>query len=176
MWRGTDSRISLWRANESGIADPSRPVYGPFDGWIPIALTVGCDNFTYILWRNTDGSMGLWKLASDLSGWPQCCGNQVYAPQPGWLADGLSIDPITNNLRVLWRRTDGEISIWVVDSNLNLLSSNWVYGPYFGYDPGPPGAAAVKSSPKSSTFSKSSADEAADAAMRAQASLSKMPQ
>jgi hypothetical protein len=37
-------------------------------------------------------------------------------------------------MRLLWRGTDGSISLWKLDGNLNFLG-NHIYGPYYGWEP-----------------------------------------
>ena len=49
---------------------------------------------------------------------------QAQIPFPG--ADGYT--------RVMWRGTDGSISLWKVDSGANALGSH-TYGPYAGWSP-----------------------------------------
>jgi len=44
---------------------------------------------------------------------------------------GVGTDGYT---RVLWRATDGSVSVWKVDANLNYVDSH-VYGPYDGWSP-----------------------------------------
>jgi hypothetical protein len=141
MWRGTDSHISLWTLDSSNnINETSFHEYGPYDGWLPIALTTANSGSSYILWRNTNGSISLWLVDPNLN----LVSYRVYGPYDGWTAESLSVDTAsTNRFRVLWRETDGRVSIWIVDPLLNLVSSR-VYGPYFGFDP-TPGAAARKS-------------------------------
>jgi len=49
---------------------------------------------------------------------------QAQIPSPG--ADGYT--------RVMWRGTDGSISLWKLDGGLNALGSH-IYGPYVGWSP-----------------------------------------
>src|SRR3954468_7949567 len=55
MWRGTDGSISLWKLdptlNFTGAAN-----YGPYPGWLPIAMTTTGSNVSYLLWNFTDGT------------------------------------------------------------------------------------------------------------------------
>src|ERR1700758_31707 len=55
MWRGTDSHISLWSLDSSNnINLVTSREYGPYYGWLPIALTTANSGISYILWRNTN--------------------------------------------------------------------------------------------------------------------------
>jgi len=172
FWRGTDSRISLWKLN-SDLSFNSAREYGPYSEYIPLAIAVGNipgapgANSTYVLWRRTDGSIAIWIVDANLN----YVTSNVYGPYAGWIAETVSIDDI-NRLRVVWRHTNGSISVWIVDTNLNYVTSN-VYGPYFGYIPGPIGAAAVKSPLTPSTTG--AHNGAADAAMNTPASSIPIP-
>jgi hypothetical protein len=46
-------------------------------------------------------------------------------------SSGIGGDGVT---RLLWRGTDGSISLWKLDGNLNFLG-NHNYGPYYGWEP-----------------------------------------
>ena len=70
----------------------------------------------------------------------------------------------TNRVCVLWRSTDGLISIWFVDTDLSVITTK-AYGPYFGYDL-TPGLAVRKPAQRSQTGSQE-ADIKAAAAMKA---------
>ena len=153
LWRGTDSRISLWRV-DANLNNPISQQYGPYDGWEPIAMTVLCNNYTYVLWKYTDGSISLWKVDPNLA----FVTNHVYGPYAGWIPESLSPDQsFAGNFRLLWRETMGQVSMWVLDSNLNFVT-NKVYGPFFGFDPH---AAALAGRPLDG--SSTSSDQAAEA-------------
>jgi hypothetical protein len=129
-WIGTDGRVSLWRL-DSLLNLQLFQEYGPFPGYLPIAITVGTtNNRTYVLWRHTSGSISLWWLGPNLT----FGAFQEYGPFPGYTAESLSIDPTDNSLRVLWQHTTGLLSIWTVDANLAFVRFH-EYGPFFGYDP-----------------------------------------
>jgi hypothetical protein len=157
MWRGTNSELSLWRI-DGNLNSPISHAYGPYDGWVPIAMTTLCDNNTYVLWKYTDGSISIWKVDPNLN----YVTSHVFGPYTGWIPESLSPDQsIAGQFRVLWRETMGQVSIWALDSNLNSLRSN-VFGPFFGWDPTPSAALAVRAGDRSSTAS----DPAAEAMKR----------
>jgi hypothetical protein len=134
LWRGTDSRISLWKLDPS-LNRVTDHVYGPYDTWLPIALTTRKDNNTVVLWRNT--TISLWMVDTNLN----FVTSKEYGPYAGWIGDSLSADTDgASYIRVIWRETDGRVSVWCVDPNLNFCGSQ-AYGPYFGYDPGTAAAA-----------------------------------
>jgi hypothetical protein len=132
LWRATDGSISLWKL-DGNLTLATSHAYGPYPGWVPIAITVAENDNTYVLWRYTDGSISLWEVDSNLN----LVTSHVYGPYTGWIAQGISSGGPGSLLRVIWRYTTGTISIWRVDPSLNLIGSQ-VYGPYFGYDPGAP--------------------------------------
>lgn len=137
LWRATDSSISVWKLNTSLGFVTSR-VYGPYDGWLPIAITTGANNNTYVLWRHTTGLVSLWVLNTNLD----FVSSVLYGPYNGWIAETLSIDTNGNSFpRLIWRNTNGAVSIWLLNPSLGFVTSA-LYGPYFGYDPGSASAAA----------------------------------
>jgi hypothetical protein len=135
LWTGTDGRISLWK-----LGGPSA-AYGPYDGWIPVAITTRNDNKTVVLWRRTDGLMTVWLVDTNLN-----YISQVYfGPYYGWVPESLSVDTNGNDwIRVIWKETQGSVSVWFLDGNLVYQGSN-VYGPYFGWNPAVAGNAAASS-------------------------------
>ncbi len=144
LWRATDSSVSLWKL-DSSLNYSTGKVYGPINGWVPVALVTGLDNYTRLLWRATDGSAALWLLDSNLN----LVTSANYGAYFGWTPESLSIDS-ADRTRLIWKETDGAISVWMLGPTLAGITSH-VYGPYFGYDPGPaaaqkPGAAAPTTS------------------------------
>jgi hypothetical protein len=131
LWRGTDSRISLWKLDPVLNFD-SFHEYGPYDGWLPIAITTARNNNTYILWRHTDGTAQVWLVDANLN----FVTNAIYGAYSGWTAESLSADTNGNStLRLIWRHTNGSVSIWFLLPNLGGNGAH-IYGPYFGFDPG----------------------------------------
>jgi hypothetical protein len=57
-----------------------------------------------------------------------------YGAYWGWTPESISIDT-ADRTRLLWRHTNGAVSIWMVSPTLAGITSQ-VYGPYFGFDPG----------------------------------------
>ena len=139
FWRGTDSSISIWRVDPL-LGSAVSHVYGPYDGWTPLALAVGSNNYTYVLWHYTDGSISLWLIDPNLN----FVNNSNYGPFLGWIPESLSVsEDGSNQLRVIWKETKGLVAIWMLDANLNFLK-NAIYGPFFGFDPGAAGRDLVK--------------------------------
>ena len=161
LWRATNGSISLWKLNPF-LASPVSHVYGPYATWEPVAITTAQNSWTYVLWRNTNNSISLWAVDPNLI----YRFSKQYGPYPGWIAETLSADTSGNgssNLRLIWKNVNGQVSIWSLDSSVNL-GRNAVYGPYFGYNPGPTNGAAVTAStpgatdPEAATAMKSAAD------------------
>jgi hypothetical protein len=135
MWKGTDSRISLWKLDASnGINFLSAKEHGPFYGWEPIALTTANNRNSYVLWRHTNGAISLWLVDANLN----YVTHRQYGPYEGWTAESLSVETIggvnKDRFRVIWRATNGQVSLWIVDANLNFVN-NHVHGPYWGWVP-----------------------------------------
>ncbi len=127
LWHGTDGRISLWVVN-SALAIESFREFGPFVGYLPVAITVGTDLRTRVLWRGTDGRISFWILDTALN----LASFKEFGPFFGYLPETFDIGN-DGNTRVLWKRTDGLISLWVVDGALNVISFK-EFGPFFGYE------------------------------------------
>ena len=58
--------------------------------------------------------------------WASVCPSNMSAQTSGVGTDGYT--------RLLWRATNGSVSVWKVDSNLNYTDSH-IYGPYDGWTP-----------------------------------------
>ena len=87
--------------------------------------------------------------------------SRVYGPYTGWIPGSLSPDQAyPGYFRLLWRETQGEISIRGVDSNLGPQFSR-AYGPYFGCDPSI-GAATTRGLNGASPVGSSAADPAVE--------------
>ena len=137
MWWGNNGAISIWRLDPS-LGAPVSHAYGPNDGWNPMALTVGSNNYTYVLWQSQNGPLltgqiSIWSLDPNLN----YVTSHVYGPYAGWKPVSISVSQDgANTLRVLWRGTQGQVSVWALDANLNLLAYAG-YGPYPGWDSAP---------------------------------------
>ena len=112
----------------------SYKVFGPVNEWTPVALTVGSDNNTYVLWRSTNGAAAIWRI--DPTGTSAAPGPEL-PPTPGWIPESLSISQDgNNNLRVIWKSTNGRLSVWDVDPTTLKFQFYKSFAPSFGYDPG----------------------------------------
>ena len=94
----------------------------------PVAIAVGGNNLTQILWNNPDASLSLWKLAADGSITSQI----AYGPYSGWSGQALAAgaDSVP---RILWKHTpDGQLSLWH-DVSGTAGYSHVEFGPYTSY-------------------------------------------
>jgi hypothetical protein len=130
MWRGTNNELDIWRLDPN-LLNGISVIYGPYDGWEPIALTVLCNNHTYVLWRHTSGEIIVWNLDQNLN-----LGLYLEAgPFSGYTAESLSPDQTSpGNFLILWRETLGSIEIWRMNST-PALTSDVAAGPFFGLEP-----------------------------------------
>lgn len=137
MWWGNNTAISIWRLDPS-LGGPVSRAYGPYDGWVPMALTVGSNNYTYVLWESANGPLltgqiSIWSLDPNLN----YVTSHVYGPYTGWNPVSISVSQDgANTLRVIWSGSQGQVSVWALDANLNLLTYAG-YGPYPGWDSAP---------------------------------------
>jgi hypothetical protein len=90
---------------------------------------VAGDGTMRLMWRGTDSHISLWKF--DASAGMNFTTYKEHGPFNGWQPLALTTAN-NNNSYVLWRHTNGSISLWLVDANLNYLTSH-VYGPYDGW-------------------------------------------
>jgi hypothetical protein len=132
LWRATDGSISLYKIDTNfNVVSPTHS-YGPYEGWLPVAMTVAANNNTYVLWRNTNGAIQLWQVDPNLN----FVTSITAGPYPGWIGEHLSADTGgTSNLRLTWRHTSGAYALWLVLANLSVPSSV-SYGHFFGWLPG----------------------------------------
>jgi hypothetical protein len=130
-WTGTDWRISLWKL-DSNLNQVLTVQYGPFAQWEPIGLAVNqTNNNSYILWRNTDGRIRVWIVDPNFN----FVSPQEFGPFAGYIAKGITWGPA--GLRLYWRLYDGSISLWTVNATTLAWTNAQVYGPFFGWVPGP---------------------------------------
>jgi hypothetical protein len=113
---------------------PVQPIFlGKVEGWTPIALTIAKNGYTYVLWRDTSGLVSIWKLDSSLDF--SMDNTKANPPGPwgvyGWSAVGLTADVGGSSyLRLIWRNTDGRVSIWCVNPDtLDVCGAN-ALGPF----------------------------------------------
>jgi hypothetical protein len=138
MLKGYDSSIALLRLDKHLNQNAPTAFYGPYDGWVPIAMTVAADNYSYILWRRTDGLIDLWKVDPNL----HVIADTKYGPFYGSTAESFGVDTDGSSyLRLIWRNTEGRLDVWCVDPNL-VYCGDRAYGPYLGFDPGEGGILA----------------------------------
>jgi hypothetical protein len=137
MWRGTDSSISLWKVDPN-LKNPMSHQYGPYDGWVPIAITTANNSYTYVLWRHTNGTAQLWLVDPKLN----FITNKLYGPFTGWIAESLSANTTSgdNTFRLIWRETNGSAGVWALDSGLTGFKFQTL-GPVPGFNPGSAAAA-----------------------------------
>jgi hypothetical protein len=126
MWRGTDGSINLWKL-DSVLNYVGSHVYGPYAGWSPIALNV-IGSTTYILWTHTDGTANIWVVDANLN----FVGSRTFGPVGGWEPYGLGND-YSGNLRLLWKTPANQVTAWIINPSLIVISGAPTYGPYFGW-------------------------------------------
>ena len=135
LWNNTDGRVALWRVDAGGSI-LSVTGYGPYtDGaaqnvWRAVAVSVGPDGTTHLLWDNTDGKVAFWDV--DAGG--NILSVNVYGPYTDgaasnlWSATAVATGP-DGTSRILWNNPDGKVSLWTVDSQGGLIGLTG-YGPY----------------------------------------------
>jgi hypothetical protein len=127
MVRGTDGSISIWKLDPA-LNFVGSHNYGPYAGWLPVALTVTGNNNSYVLWKYTDGGASIWVVDANLN----FVTSRNFGPIANWIVTGLGTDT-NGNIGLLWTSTVGQASIWIINAALNVVSTSKVYGPYFGW-------------------------------------------
>jgi hypothetical protein len=118
LWYGTDGRIRLEKCNAT-LAGCTTQDYGPVPTWIPVSYCVTNSNDSYVMWRNTIGLVAIWRLDANLG---FINANLYQGPQvQGWEAYELSCDTLAaSTQRLLWKNTNGNIAIWIINRDLTL--------------------------------------------------------
>ncbi|MFL6448782.1 MAG: glycosyl hydrolase family 28 protein [Bryobacteraceae bacterium] len=144
-------RILYW-SESTGQAEVSKHNYdaslisvgaavGPFaydnTRWRAASLAVGSDNVSRLAWRSTTEEVSFWKCSTD-----DCTASALFAEYPPsgdtgyvdangvWRMQGIAM---ANNgeMKVLWDRDDGTMTIWHVDGNtLGIVRGDQPRGPY----------------------------------------------
>ena len=147
LWTNPDGRVILWNVDTS--FNFTYQVFGPYtdDGtpntpWYAVALAMGPDNVSRILWTNPDGRVILWKIDDSFN-----FSYQVYGPYTDdgtaatpWGAAALSVGP-DNLAHLLWTNPDGRVILWNVDASFNFTYA--VFGPTSDGSPSAPWEASA---------------------------------
>jgi hypothetical protein len=92
------------------------------------------------LWHQADGSVSLWRVLASythdvgapfcnpINGYGLCnpgaaTGQAGYGPYAGWSPIAIATNPANNNTYLLWHHVSGASSIWLLDVNLNYVTS-----------------------------------------------------
>lgn len=125
LWNRSDGAAIVWSVDDASGAFTNYPAYGPYSGWSAIALAVDASNAPRILWYHpSDGTIALWKVASDGSFTPNFYGiPSGFTPKA--LAGGSD-----GNVRLLWTKPDGTVEVWVIAAdNTYTVLTNFVVPP-----------------------------------------------
>jgi hypothetical protein len=133
LWQSATGAVGLWKESWPYDNVDHFGLTGPFANWsaIDIAAT-DVDESTRVLWRHTTGAAGVWRQLHDGT-----LTSAVYGPFAGWQPDAIALSQAVRDYqdhysRVLWRHTNGAISLWKLGSTGNLVKS-FVYGPFSGW-------------------------------------------
>jgi len=138
MWLTPDNRLVFWQLNAGGVIS----LYSQFHaistgwpGWAPAAIRVGGDGLTRVLVsRSSDGSAAVWTLDSQLN----YLSSALYiSPMgSGWQVLDFAVAN-DNSQRILWKRTDGAMMVWIVSPTgaVSTSPTTGVYGPSSGWTP-----------------------------------------
>jgi ELWxxDGT repeat protein len=127
--RDSNDNIGLFRSD--GTAAGTVELAANFDsrssiGFAPTPLTddFNGDRSSDILWRNASGGLADWTMngGSIVSGGSLTSNGAVVAPDSSWSVAGISDFNGDGNADVLWRRTDGTLSTWIMNGSTTMSS------------------------------------------------------
>jgi len=69
--------MTPWTLDVNNNLTGNFPVFGPYNGWTAVGISVGANGNSHILWDNSDGRMTPWTLTPS----NQITGNYpIYGP------------------------------------------------------------------------------------------------
>ena len=120
MWRNANGLIVLWRMNSAGQVENAVAHGTVGSGWSGEAMAVGPDGKTRVVWANTNGQGALWTATAE-GAFESVSINGPHHDGFGgfWKPIDIAVGA-DNKMRVLWRRSDGRASLWLVNSGYGL--------------------------------------------------------
>jgi FG-GAP-like repeat len=114
LWRDADGQLAIWPS-----ADPTRAVYpgygntpAPVELWWEVRGVgdFNGDGGADILWRQTNGQVGIWYMSGGL----RIGESYPGGPDPGHLWEITHVGDFDGNGRsdILWRDVGGQLAIW----------------------------------------------------------------
>ena len=102
---------------------------------MPVDVAAGpIDWSTWLLWRHTNGAIGIWREAAG-----DILNTTSYGPFAGWTATAIAapnVFPFWNDFdpRVLWTHVGGSVSVWrVPHPEFGEARKAYSYGPFAGW-------------------------------------------
>lgn len=125
----TDGAATIWTLNSSLGFGSSTATYGPYAGWSPVDMAVARDGSLRVLWTTSAGQASIWNINT--------AGTVSISPTYGpfsdaggtWSTRKMAVGG-DGLVRLLWNRSDGQVSLWLLDSALNQAAVSPSYGPY----------------------------------------------
>ena len=133
LWQSTTGAVGLWKETYQYDNVDDFGLTGPFANWSAIDIAANdVDESTRVLWRHQTGAAGIWRQLHDGT-----LNIASYGPFAGWQPEVIALSQAVpsyqdNYSRVVWRHTNGAISLWKTGPTGNLVKS-FIYGPFSGW-------------------------------------------
>ena len=133
LWHSTTGAVGLWKEFWPYGTVSDFGLTGPFAGWAAIDIAANdVDESTRVLWRHQTGAAAIWRQRHDGT-----LNTASFGPFAGWQPEAIALSQETPHYqdaysRVLWRHTNGAISLWKTGPTGALVKS-FIFGPFAGW-------------------------------------------
>ena len=126
LWRHIDGDVAIWEMN--GTTPKSETDLGHVDTAWQIAGTSSLvqstgdfdgDHKTDILWRNSDGGVGIWLM----NGTTPTAQIGLGTVDPAWQIAGVGDLDGDGKADIVWRHSNGDVAVWLMNGTTPVITS-----------------------------------------------------